>query len=168
MLGQWALGQEPLGGFGGPSGYILQAETGHYALAGQDAVLAASITFTAESGDYQINGQNANLARGYKLTGGYGTYTITGQEAGSRTGYLLVAERGTYVVTGQNVTFVANRILLAETGTYTLTGIDTGFVRTFGATGIKHLHRMGNPIGVKSMSLAPIKARTGYLRASAR
>jgi hypothetical protein len=168
MLGQWALGQEALGGFGGYTGYVLQAETGMYTLAGQDAVLAASITFTADFGDYQINGQDANLIRGYRLAAGYGEYALTGQDAGSRTDYRLAAERGTYALTGQDIAFVVNRILMAEQGSYTLTGIDTGFVRTFGATGIKHLHRMGNPIGAKSMSLAPIKARTGYLRASAR
>jgi Ca2+-binding RTX toxin-like protein len=168
MLGHWALGQEPLGGFGGPSGYVLQAETGHYTLAGQDATLAASITFTAEFGDYQLTGQDASLERGYKLVAAYGAYTLTGQEAGSRIGYAITAERGTYTLTGQNVAFVANRVLDADTIYYALTGIDVEFQRTFGATGIKHLHRMGNPIGAKSISLAPIKARTGYLRASAR
>jgi hypothetical protein len=168
MLGQWALGQEPLGGFGGPSGYVLQAETGMYTLAGQDATLAASITFTAEFGDYQIVGQDANLERGYKLTAAYGAYAITGQDAGSRVDYKLSAARGTYVITGQDIDFVVNRILDADTIYYALTGIDVEFQRTFGATGIKHLHRMGNPIGAKSISLAPIKARTGYLRASAR
>lgn len=168
MLGHWALGQEPLGGFGGPSGYVLQAATGTYTLAGQDAALAASITFTAEYGDYHISGQDAALYRGYILPAGHGEYTLTGQSAGGLTGHRMAADYGTYALTGQDVVFTVNHILLAEQGTYTLTGIDTGFIRTFGATGIKHLHRMGNPIGAKSMSLAPIKARTGYLRASAR
>jgi hypothetical protein len=168
MLGHWALGQEPLGGFGGYSGYVLRAATGAYTIAGQDAVLSASITFAADAGDYQVSGQDAILHRGYVLPAAYATYTLTGQDIVGRRGYRLTAARGTYTLTGQSVAFTVNHVLPAEVGLYTLTGIDTGFARTFGATGIKHLHRMGNPIGGRSFGVAPIKARTGYLRASAR
>jgi hypothetical protein len=94
------------------------------------AEVAAGLTLTAESGSYALTGQNVSLKVSKRLVCAPGTYAITGLDASLKVAKRLQAESGSYALTGQDVTFTRGKTLVAEAGTYAITGLDVAMKRS--------------------------------------
>lgn len=91
----------------GATGYLLTADAGSYAIAGQDATLTRGRIVSADAGSYAIAGQDATL-----------TYTPAGGA------FTLTADAGAYVIGGQNATILKGRVVTADAGAYAIAGKD--------------------------------------------
>ena len=111
-----------------PAGIILTAETGVYALSGQEVALAHGRRVEAETGLYGLSGQDVALHVQRLLVAEPGLYALSGQDVDLLSHRVLVAETGLYALAGQDVNLVYTPvgaiILDAETGLYTLSGQD--------------------------------------------
>lgn len=107
--------------------YTLTAQSGSYAVSGQQATLLRHRNLTASSGTYNITGQSVNItysptAAVYTLTAQAGSYTLTGIAATLLKSKLLSTSSGSYSTTGNSATISKNRVLTATSGSYTITG----------------------------------------------
>jgi len=120
-VGAWEFGA-------GGTDYTLTADSGSYALTGQDAGLIAARTLTADQGSYAVTGQTADLIRTVRLLADQGSYALTGQDAALRAARLIGADSGSYSITGQDatLTYAASGVytLTADSGTYSISGQD--------------------------------------------
>ena len=110
-------------------GASIEAETGAYALTGQDAGLLHGSKLTANQGGYTLTGQAAGLSRDVRLTAEQGGYALTGQAGGLLRGLLLQAEQGSHTLTGQAAGLLRGLLLQAAQGAYTLTGQSAALLR---------------------------------------
>jgi len=73
-------------------------------LAGQGAVLLQNRSLAADSGSFALTGQDATLARGYTMPAQSGDYSVAGQDAALIASRRLAADSEAFALTGQNVT----------------------------------------------------------------
>ncbi len=111
---------------------VLAADTQSYTLTGQDAGLAFNRTLAAESGSFSLNGQDAGLAFNRVLGADNGSFALDGQDVTltytpiSGATYTLGAASGSFALTGQDTGLAFNRVLAAETQSYSLDGQTAG------------------------------------------
>jgi hypothetical protein len=131
----------------GGGGATIVADSGTYAVSGQDAILDYDRIIPSEAGTYTLGGQIAALDVTKVITSDYGIYTQTGQDASlvetnvytldaNHTNYLidanaqayfviakqLLSEQGSYVLDGQVANLVTSKLITSEQGTYSLDG----------------------------------------------
>lgn len=107
--------------------YTLTAQSGSYAISGQQATLLRHRNLTANTGTYNITGQFVNItysstAAVYTLTAQAGSYSITGSSITLLKSKLLSASSGSYSIAGNSATISKNRVLTTTAGSYTITG----------------------------------------------
>lgn len=102
--------------------YVLQAESGSFALTGNAAGLTAQRRLAADVGAYTLTGNAAILAKGFALAAATGVYTLTGSAASLIAARRLAAGVGAHVLTGNGATLLAGRLLSAAQGSYALVG----------------------------------------------
>lgn len=110
----------------GGATYTLAADSGSFALTGQDAGLAFNRTLAADSGSFNLTGQAANLAFNRVLAADSGAFTLSGQAANLLFNRRLSADSGAFSLVGQDAGLAFNRRLAADSGAFALTGQDTG------------------------------------------
>lgn len=101
--------------------FSLTAESGSYALTGQDVSLLAGRLVTAQQGAYSVTGQEVSFIAGGRLIADAGSYTLLGSAA--LVDNSLTASQGSYALTGQEAGITATRVLQAEQGSYSLSGM---------------------------------------------
>ena len=112
----------------GGATYTLTADSGSFALTGQDAGLAFNRTLAAASGSFALTGQDAGLAFNRVLSAANGSYALDGQDVTltytpiSGATYTLGAASGSFALTGQDTGLAFNRVLTADTQSYSLSG----------------------------------------------
>ena len=108
--------------------YTLTADSGSFALTGQDTALNFNRTLAADSGSFALTGQAAALLQNRVLAADSGPFALAGQDATltytptSTATYTLAAASGSFAVSGQDVVLAYNRVLSAANGSYLLTG----------------------------------------------
>lgn len=103
----------------------IEAATGAFSLAGNDATLAkatASKAITVETGTFVLAGGAPSLSAGYHLDPTTGTFSLTANAAGLTKSDKLAAETGAFTLNGQQATLLKNHAIIAETGTFVVTG----------------------------------------------
>lgn len=108
--------------------YTLTAQSGSYAISGQQATLLRHRSLSAQSGSYSMTGLSASIsyvpvASVYTLTAQSGSYSLTGLPAQLSKHRNLIASSGSYVYTGFSA--VISRTTL--TPVYTLTALSGSY-----------------------------------------
>ena len=109
--------------------FTLTAETGSFAIAGNDAGLtyAKSYSITAETGSFALAGNDVDLDANRKLTADAGSFVLTGNSATltKTTDNTLNAGTGPFTLDGNDSGLKASRKAVADTGSFALNGIDS-------------------------------------------
>lgn len=106
----------------------LAADSGSFALTGQAAALTFNRALVADSGSFALAGQDATPTFSRVLSAASGSYALAGQDATltytpiSGATYTLAAASGSFALAGQDVVLAYNRVLSAANGSYLLTG----------------------------------------------
>lgn len=108
------------------SGVTLTADSGSFALTGQDADLIASRLLTADAGSLSLTGQDAALNAGRIISADVGEFALSGQDASLLAARTLSAETGSFSAPGPDTALTVDRIIGAESGSFALTGQDVG------------------------------------------
>ena len=112
--------------------YSITAETGSFALAGNDVDLDASRKLTADSGSFVLTGNSATLTKttDNTLSAGTGAFALTGNDAGLKVSRKAVADTGSFVLNGNDSVLKATRKASVSTGEFNLSGNNTEVVYT--------------------------------------
>ena len=115
----------------------LAADSGSFALTGQAAALTFNRALVADSGSFALAGQDATPTFSRVLSAASGSYALAGQDATltytpiSGATYTLAAASGSFALAGQDAALVFNRVLAADSGSFALTGQDATLARGY-------------------------------------
>lgn len=125
MLGLSPIGAAPLADdAAADGGYTLIAETGSFALVGQNVGLLADRALPINTGIFSLVGQSADLSASRILTIGTGSFALSGHPASLLASRLIAAGTGGFALAGHPVNILAQRVLLVDAGAFSLTGQD--------------------------------------------
>ncbi len=115
----------------------LAADSGSFALTGQAAALTFNRALVADSGSFALAGQDATPTFSRVLSAASGSYALAGQDATltytpiSGATYTLAAASGSFALAGQGAVLLQNRSLAADSGSFALTGQDATLARGY-------------------------------------
>lgn len=112
------------------SSYTLTAETGSFALTGNNAGLIASRLLQASAGSFALTGNNAALLASRSLVCSAGSFAMTGNDASLLGTRILTASAGSFSLTGNAAGLLANRVLACSVGSFAMTGNDAELTYT--------------------------------------
>lgn len=110
--------------------YNLTAQTGSYALTGQDAQPAVSHLLNGDATSYALTGGSTTLIHNDVVYAGYWQFTWTGNEAGLITDRVLTSESGAYSITGGDAALTKDYVFGCDAGSFAWVGNDASFVYT--------------------------------------
>jgi hypothetical protein len=110
--------------------YVITANNGTYAVAGQTASILRSRIVTAAAGAYTTTGFSIEFSKGVTLNADAGAYAVTGFAAQILRSRAVNASAGTYTTTGFDIQFSKGITLNADAGAYITTGFDAQILKT--------------------------------------
>ena len=102
----------------------VDANSGSFALTGQDVELRRGKVMIADSGSFTYTGQAIENQIAMNVDLASGTFTITDQDAAVTAQLNMDADSGTFTYTGQTISRLITEVV--DAGSFTLTGQDVG------------------------------------------
>ena len=130
--------------------FPIEAETGSFALTGQDVNFSRTRKALANTGALTLAGVPNNLAYGRKLIAAPTSYTLTASNAGLMKGFTATTPTAIYTLTGPDVKFRRTYNSPMNAGAMSLTGIAARLARLFTMAAAPRAHTLtGVPLTLR-------------------
>ena len=99
----------------------IKADTGYFALTGQDAVLNVGETLNADAGVFAVTGQDINFDVSDNFVAEAGIFSLNTETVSLKARFHIIADGGSFALHGQDAGFIEAEIIVAEAGNFTMT-----------------------------------------------